>query len=100
MQDRSVFMIAGIAPALVFNRAAPLFSASLNSFRPLSLSEAQNIRPNRIDLYTARPGDTWQSIADRQSGGVVKPATLATMNGRRLDEPPPAGERLKIVVAG
>jgi predicted Zn-dependent protease len=66
----------------------------------LSRGEAEGVRPNRIDLYTAREGDTWQSIADRVGRGLAKPATLAIMNGHAIDDQPRAGERLKIVVAG
>jgi predicted Zn-dependent protease len=98
--ERQVFMFAGLAPARLYERAEPVLTASLRSFRPLPAAEAANIQPNRIDLYTAREGDTWQSIAERQGRGVVKPDTLAIMNGHRVAEPPKAGERLKIVVGG
>jgi predicted Zn-dependent protease len=98
--ERQVFMFAGLAPVRLYERAEPALSASLRSFRPLPAAEAANIHPNRIDLYTAREGDTWQSIAERQGRGVVKPETLAIMNGHRVAEPPKAGERLKIVVGG
>jgi predicted Zn-dependent protease len=100
MQDRSVYMIAGISPVTTYDRHERMFEATLRSFRPLSLAEAENIHPNRVDLYTAREGDTWQAIADRQGKGVVKPATLAIMNGHAPNEQPRPGERLKIVVGG
>jgi predicted Zn-dependent protease len=98
--DRNVFLIAGIAPAQLFDRARPVFTESLRSFRPLSASEAERIQPNRIDVYTAREGDSWQSIAERQGKGVIKAPTLAIMNGHTVSEPPKPGERLKIVVGG
>ena len=97
--NRTVFMMAGIAPVASYDRYEPEITTSLRSFRPLTSAEAERIHPNRIDLYTARQGDTWQSIAQRQ-GGVIKPATLAIMNGHAVNEQPRAGERLKIVVAG
>jgi predicted Zn-dependent protease len=65
----------------------------------MSPSEAAAIRPDRIELYTAREGDTWQAIAER-AGNIVKPATLAIMNGHPPDDPPRPGERLKLVVIG
>jgi len=96
---RNIFMIAGIARAQLFGRAERDLSATVRSFRPLTAAQAEAIRPNRIDLYTAREGDTWESIAERQ-GGIVKAATLAVMNGSDSRERPRPGQRLKIVVAG
>jgi predicted Zn-dependent protease len=94
-----VFMAAGLAPAQIFNKVEPDFRPSVVSFRPLSADEAAGIRPNRIDLYTVRQGDTWQSIAER-AGGLIKPTTLAIMNGHAVNDQPRVGERLKIVVSG
>jgi predicted Zn-dependent protease len=100
LQDRNVFLVAGIAPVDGYAKMEPTFTTSIRSFRPLSRAEAESVRPNRIDLYTARPGDTWQSIAASQGKGVVKATTLAIMNDHAVDEQPRAGERLKIVVGG
>ncbi len=97
--NRTVFMVAGIAPAQFYDRYEPQLNSSIRSFRPLTVAEAERIHPNRIDLYTAREGETWQSIAERQ-GGLIKPSTLAIMNGHAVNEQPRAGERLKIVVGG
>jgi predicted Zn-dependent protease len=98
--NRDVFFLAGIARADEYARADSSFSRTLNSFRPLGRAEAEAIAPNRVDLYTARAGDTWQSIAERQGGHVVKATTLAIMNGHAVAEQPRPGERIKIVVAG
>jgi predicted Zn-dependent protease len=99
-QAQNVFFVAGIAPVDAFPQVEPVFSQSVRTFRPLSRAEAEDIHPNRVDLYTAREGDTWQTIAERQGRGVIKPSTLAIMNGRDVGAQPRAGERLKIVVAG
>jgi len=98
--DRDVLFVAGIAPQQAYDRVEPTFIKSINSFRPLSRADAEAIRPNRIDLYTARAGDTWQSIAERAGRGVIKATTLAIMNGHAVNDQPRPGERLKIVVAG
>ena len=100
VHDRNVFMIAGIAPAQGYARVEREFASSIRSFRPMTRSEAEGIRPNRIGLYTAQSGDTWQAIAERQGKGVVKATTLAIMNGHAVNDQPRPGERLKIVVAG
>jgi predicted Zn-dependent protease len=96
----NVFLFTGIAPVDGYQRVQAELNDGLRAFRPLSAAEAERIQPNRIDLYTARAGDTWQAIADRQAKGIVRPETLAVMNGRTAAEPPRSGERLKIVVAG
>jgi predicted Zn-dependent protease len=100
VHERSVFLVAGIAPQQTYQRLEPTFGKSLDSFRPITRAEAESIHPNRIDLYTARPGDTWQAIAERAGKSVVKASTLAIMNGHAVHDQPRAGERLKIVVGG
>jgi predicted Zn-dependent protease len=97
--QQNVYLIAGLAPANQFRAVEPRFSDTIRSFRALSASEAAEIRPNRIDIYTVRGGDTWESIAQR-SGGVLKPSTLAIMNNYAPNEPPRTGDRIKIVVEG
>jgi predicted Zn-dependent protease len=95
----NVYLFAGLAPANQFNAAQNQFLSSIRSFRPLSQQEAANIKPNRIDLYTVRNGDTWQSLSQR-TGGLVKPSTLAIMNNFDPSQPPRAGDRIRIVVEG
>jgi predicted Zn-dependent protease len=97
--NRNVYMFAGIAPPNQFQGAEPQFVSSIRSFRELSESEASRIRPNRIDIYTARSGDTWQALAAR-SGNLVKPSTLAIMNNYEPNQPPRAGDQIRIVVEG
>ena len=97
VHGQNVFVVAGLAPQQIYQRAEPSFTATIASFRPLTRAEAENIQPNRIDFYTARHGDTWQSIAERSSG-IVKATTLAIMNGHAIADQPRPGERLKIVV--
>jgi predicted Zn-dependent protease len=99
VHQRRVYLFAGIAPANDFEAAQRPFAVSIRSFKELSAQEAGNIRPNRVDLYTVRGGDTWQGIAER-SGGTVKPSTLAIMNNYDPSQQPKAGDRIKIVVGG
>jgi predicted Zn-dependent protease len=65
----------------------------------LSANEAAGIRPNRVDLITARSGDTWHGIAER-TGNVVKASTLAIMNNYDPNQAPRPGDRIKVVVEG
>ena len=97
---RSVYFIGGIASPDLYPRVAADFDLAIQSFRQMSQDEANAVEPNLIDLYTAREGDTWQSIAQRAGKGLVNANTLAIMNDHAIDEQPKPGNRLKIVVAG
>jgi predicted Zn-dependent protease len=99
VHGRNVYMFAGLAPPNQFQAVQSQFAASIRSFRELSRSQAASIRPNRVDVYTVRAGETWQAISER-GGGLVKPATLAIMNNYEPNQPPRAGDRIKIVVEG
>ncbi|HXD74863.1 MAG TPA: M48 family metalloprotease [Vicinamibacterales bacterium] len=96
--NQDTYLVAGIAPIDAYPNVVSTFDRSLDSFRSMSPADAERLQPNRIDLYTAKQGDTWQSIAERQSKGIIKATTLAIMNGHPVNDQPPPGERLKIVV--
>ena len=97
---RQVYFVAGVAPEAEFDRMDPEFEQTVRSFRELSSTEAARIRPNRVALYVAKAGDTWQGIAQRAGRGLVSSTRLALMNGFAVNTQPPAGTRLKIVVEG
>jgi predicted Zn-dependent protease len=97
---RSTFFIGGIASPELYSRVSADFDRAIQSFRQMSQDEAEAVEPNLVDLYTARDGDTWQSIAQRAGKGLVSASTLAIMNDHAIDEQPKPGTRLKIVVAG
>jgi predicted Zn-dependent protease len=99
VHERNVYVFAGLAPSNQFQSVQQEFSASIRSFRELSRAEAADIRPNRVDVYTVRNGDSWQSIAER-TGGTVKASTLAIMNNYEPAQAPRPGDRIKIVVEG
>lgn len=100
VHERNVYVFAGLAPPNDFQSAAREFEQSIRSFRSLSREEAAAIKPNRVDVYTARSGDTWESIASRTGGGTLKPSTLAIMNNYEPAQPPRAGDKLKVVITG
>ena len=100
VHQRNVYLLAGLAPANEFRSVQEQFSQTIRSFRELSRQEAENIRPNRIDLYTVRPGDTWSSIAEGIGRGTVKASTLAILNNYEPTQPPKPGDRIKVVVEG
>ena len=97
--EGKVYVVAGLVAPGAFQQADGAFVASIRSFRRLSAAEAEDIHPDRVDLYVVRAGDTWQSIAER-AGGAVKPASLAIMNSAAPGSQPKPGRRIKIVVRG
>jgi predicted Zn-dependent protease len=97
---RQVYLVAGVAPQADFARVVGEFDTAVRSFRQLSTTEAARVRPNRVALYSVKPGDSWQSIAQRAGRGLVPATRLALMNGFAVNTQPPAGTRLKIVVEG
>jgi predicted Zn-dependent protease len=97
---RQLYVVAGFAPEKEFEQVDKDILPSIQTFRQLSAAEAARIRPNRIDFYIVKPGDSWQSIAARQGKNFVNAATLAIMNDREVHAQPNAGDRVKIVVEG
>jgi predicted Zn-dependent protease len=98
-QGRQVYLFVGFAPEADFARVDRDIAPAIRSYRPLSQREADDIRPNRLDFYTVRAGDTWQSIASR-GGSLVRANQLAIMNNHAVNEQPAVGTRIKIVVEG
>jgi predicted Zn-dependent protease len=97
--ERQVLLLAGIAGQASYTEAERAFDQSIRSFAPLDAAEAARIRPNRLGFTTARVGDTWEGIT-RRTGGLIPATDLAVLNGFAANSQPPAGQRIKIVIAG
>ena len=95
-----VYLLEALVPAREMARVERAIDRSIHSFRPLAGEEVDGIAANEIALHVAGPGDTWERIARGAGAATVDAATLAVLNGHAVDEPPPAGERIKIVVPG
>ena len=96
--DRTVYMLGVFTDVDRYQAIERIVSESLRSFRPLTQTEAEEIKPNRISIYTVREGDTWEGLAqDRDM--IVDAQMLAVMNGYTVDEQPVPGVRIKTVVA-
>jgi predicted Zn-dependent protease len=99
VHNGNVYLVAGFSAPNVFNPLDDAMLRTIRSFKPMTAAEAEDVHPNRVDIYVVRQGDSWQSIAER-SGGVIKPSTLAIMNGAEPNSQPVVGRRIKIVVGG
>ena len=98
-QGRQVLLLAGFAPESEFASVERDIAAAIQSYRPLTQREADQIRPNRLAFYVVRTGDSWQSIAAR-GGSLVRATDLAIMNSHAVADQPEPGLRIKIVVEG
>lgn len=76
------------------------FNAMFNSMRRLSANEAAQVVPRRIDVVTARQGDTMQSLAGRMAYGNAQVERFRVLNGLAANAQVVPGEKYKIVVRG
>ena len=82
VQDEDiVHFIIGFSQPEQFAAALPFFNATINSFKKLSMNEAQSIKPSRIALYTVKAGDSFASICKEFGRPQDEAKTLALMNG-------------------
>lgn len=74
-----------------------MFQRTLHSVRQVQPDEARQVRPLKLQIVTARAGDTAQSLADRMP--VDRPLErFLLINGIDRNAPLKPGERYKIVV--
>ena len=97
---RQLYVVAGFAPEKEFDLVDKAIMPSVQTFRQISAADASRLRPNRIEFYQVKAGDSWQSIAARQGKNFVNAATLAIMNDHEVHVQPQPGDRVKIVVEG
>lgn len=94
-----LYQVAGVAAESAFSQADPTFRQVIGSFRGMSAAEADRVQPARVDFYTVRSGDTWESLAQR-SGGAVSASALAIMNATSPSSRPAVGSRIRLVIEG
>ena len=97
---RQLYVVAGFAPEKEFDAVDKDILPSVQTFRQLSAAEASAVRPNRLDFYVVKTGDSWQSIDARHGKNFINAATLAIMNDHEVHVQPNPGDRVKVVVAG
>ena len=90
---RSTFRLVAAArgPASDLDRA---FRDALASLRPASAEDRRQLRPQRLQVIAAGPGDDVARLAARMGGDAER---FATLNGLEGGAPLKAGERYKIV---
>jgi predicted Zn-dependent protease len=92
-----IYSLLGFCPAQEFKNAENFFTTTINSFRELTLQEAEKIKPARIRLYVVQKGDTFETIASKTGESREEAKTLALMNGFNASDTPPVGEKIKVI---
>jgi predicted Zn-dependent protease len=73
------------------------FRNSIQSFRPIDPSEARSVKPLRLRVVTARPGDTSETLS-RRMNGVDRPLErFLLINGLKPEAMIVPGAKVKIV---
>ncbi|MDR1113473.1 MAG: M48 family metalloprotease [Candidatus Margulisbacteria bacterium] len=67
--------------------------SALQNLRPLSATEAEQLKPPRLEIYTARAGDTWESLSQTYFS-PAEAQRLAWFNGCELTDSLP--EKIKL----
>jgi predicted Zn-dependent protease len=73
---------------------------AMRSFDRLTNERILAMQPDRLRIYTAREGDTLESLAKRYANPRVGVDTLAVLNRLPADEPLAAGRLVKVVEKG
>ena len=78
--EDAIHYIIGFARPADFAAALPFFNAAIQSFRQISLSEAQTIKPSRIRLHTVKQGETIDLLCKALAKTPDDAKTLALIN--------------------
>ena len=65
-----------------------------------SPTDRKRYKPQYIDVYQVKEGDTFQSIAIKELGNKKKDLELIVLNGRKESSQPNPGELIKIIRSG
>jgi predicted Zn-dependent protease len=89
------FIFAAKQPSRLSDKA---FRESLNSFRRMTIQEAQNAKPLRIKVVSVGLRDTIETMSRRMATGDKKRETFLVLNGLHGGESLATGSLVKIVV--
>lgn len=95
---QQLYEILGPMSNLARYRSA--IETSIRSFDRLTNQGILSVQPDRVRIYTARQGDTLQSLAERYANPRVTVDDLALLNRLAASEPLEAGRLIKVVEKG
>jgi predicted Zn-dependent protease len=93
-----IFQVVGLAPRSRFASLQPVFTAVVQTFRPLTAAERAGVKEKRIRLIEARAGETIDALASRSSSAWTKDE-IAVANGLAVGERLRDGHLIKVAVA-
>ncbi|NJL50630.1 MAG: M48 family metalloprotease, partial [Blastochloris sp.] len=73
------------------------FRAAAQTFRRVSLQEADNLRPLRLKVVTIQPGDTAEGLSGRMAPLDRPLERFLVLNGMERGQPLQPGQKIKIV---
>ena len=62
--------------------------------------DTKRYKPQYIDIYEVKKGDTFQSIAEKELGNKRKDLEITVLNGKKESSQPAPGELIKIIRQG
>ncbi len=74
------------------------FTPMFNSMRRISGAEAAAVVPRKIDVVTARAGDTVRTLANRMAYSTAQEQRFRVLNGLGSSDTITAGQKVKLVV--
>ena len=74
------------------------FKVAAQTFRRVSLEEADRLRPLRLKIVTVQPGETVESFADRMAQLDRPLERFVVLNGLDRGKPLQAGQKVKTVM--
>ncbi|MBU0725018.1 MAG: M48 family metalloprotease [Alphaproteobacteria bacterium] len=96
--DGSFYRFAFITPPQSTQQLSAGLRETTYSLRRLSASEAGSVKPQRLDIYRVRQGDTAARLAARMPAGPLAEQRFAVLNGLEPGQNPAVGSSVKLVV--
>jgi predicted Zn-dependent protease len=94
-QDDRLYRLTGLAP--VGSGLLDAMMRAAETFRPLAPAESAALAPARIEVATARPGDSVTSLARQMNVSEHGEERFRVLNGLAPDEAVEPGQTVKIV---
>ena len=95
-----LYQILGLAPTQTFRQYSRTFEDSLTSFSRLTDRNLLNVQPDRLQIRTARRGQTLRQITQAVNNPRMNAEALSRLNRIDVDESLSAGTLVKVIEAG
>ncbi|WP_448203648.1 M48 family metalloprotease [Azospirillum sp. sgz302134] len=92
-----MFRFTFLAPSGTLGRLDPAFQQTANSFRRLSRQEAASLRPLRVRVVTARPGDSAEGLIRQMPQMPYAEELFRIINDLPPGTPLQPGQKVKII---